>query len=394
MGNLISTREWLLLLLAAMAYVPGSYVVRHVAASPARRDITLPPEDLSWRTRKALARNLGLLAILCAIAVFIYTPTAVRLASMPSFWPLLIVAMGAWVLVSVAKSFVTGSVEPLTRGWTWTFTRVEQTKRYWLSLLWNATWGGLMLWLGVTMAFPSPDTRCRDVEDRLTPQEQVVACDAAIAAAPTEGLAGLFAARAYAKHRMGEEDAALSDYDKAIERDPNDSYALYNRALIYQHGEQNTFAIEDFTRSIALRRDNAEAFLNRGRVYFSVGRLDEARRDFTECLVLDPAQLTARALRGVTYVLSGENSRALQDFAAVRARAPDDADMLRGEALLQVRQGDLAAAERLLRGIVAKEPGDQWSQALLAHVYRKLGRDAEAEAIDYRLRIRPRSLRE
>jgi hypothetical protein len=89
----IPVTVWLSISLLIMAYLPARHVFRHIAHAPSRRDITLPREDLSWRTPRALFISLAALAALLAVGVYIHTPAAERFARSPEFMPLLMATM-------------------------------------------------------------------------------------------------------------------------------------------------------------------------------------------------------------------------------------------------------------------------------------------------------------
>lgn len=61
---------------------------------------------------------------------------------------LAIFAYCAWI---VAGGVRTGSIEPITRGWTLRFDRGESPWGFWLSLAWNATIGGLSLFCSIQL---------------------------------------------------------------------------------------------------------------------------------------------------------------------------------------------------------------------------------------------------
>lgn len=58
--------------------------------------------------------------------------------------------------------------------------------------------------------------------------------------------------RAYAYSKTGEPDLALTDCNSAIDIDPEQAYAYYNRGLAYKGLDMKTEAINDFEESITL----------------------------------------------------------------------------------------------------------------------------------------------
>ena len=76
----VPIQVWLLVAIVPSGFAWARYVFLYVAHSPARRDITKPPEDLSWRTTTKLYRSFAILASLIALSIFIFTPTAAAFA--------------------------------------------------------------------------------------------------------------------------------------------------------------------------------------------------------------------------------------------------------------------------------------------------------------------------
>ncbi len=146
----------------------------------------------------------------------------------------------------------------------------------------------------------------------------VEAFDQAIALWPTH--AESYMDRANARLKLGDEEGALTDGDRAAELDPN--YPLYRtltasrynaRGLKRPRPQELDAAIADFRRAHELvpkeaeyRKNLAAAFDRRAREHNQAGRLDEAVADYLESLKLEPddqkvltAAATALAGRGL-----------------------------------------------------------------------------------------------
>jgi tetratricopeptide (TPR) repeat protein len=84
-------------------------------------------------------------------------------------------------------------------------------------------------------------------------------------------------------------DKAISDYSKAIQLNPNNGDAYFNRGLIYSALRKYDKAIADFTEVISqLRRqarDNFEAYYNRGLAYAALRKYDKAISDYSEVIL-------------------------------------------------------------------------------------------------------------
>lgn len=382
----VPVQVWLLVAIAAAGYAPARYVVEHLAHSPANRDITLPPEDLGWRTSTRLALNLAVLAGLLALTVFIFTYEALRFARSAIFVPALLAAFGAVALSTVVRSSATGRISPLIQGIYSTFEREEQPKRYWASVAWNGMLGCLMLGLAPAAYRRPTEDACENYNDSHSSQQQLAACNELLAeGASGDRLAELLADRGIAYHGLADYNRALSDYSRAIELNPEDSYSLYNRALVHQQLGELAFAVQDFDASLRTRPNNEEAYLNRGLIFLDIGAFDKASADFTRAHELDPEDHWNLANRGISYAWMNDPARAEADFAAVEAVDPANFVVLRGRAVLAANTGDRHKAIRHLTDALEHDPSDAWSLKMRADIYWKMGLHDKARDDDEQL---------
>ncbi|QIK95924.1 tetratricopeptide repeat protein [Sphingomonas sp. HDW15A] len=351
----VPVRVWLLLLVGLFAWVPAQYVFQHVRSSPARRDITQPQVDVSWRTSEALLRNLSILLALAAFVAFIFTPFAERMAKGPRFMPALIAGLAAWALYTVLRGFRRGKIEPMIRGISEEYDRETQPKRFWASLIWNAVLGSMMSWGAYQL---NKDASQQVLEERCF-----------------EGK--LYSLSPNAKAACEE---VLSVYDDAVAVDPRDSYARYNRALAYARLGDFPRAIEDYSAAIKLRPNDGEAFSNRGIHYLDAMEYDLAIADFTRAHELDPKTSWPLAHRGIAHAWKGDTDEANRDFSAARALDPDNIVVMRGEILLAMNLAEFELAVKRANIVLAKEPDDLWALATRADAYRRLGETAKSRA--------------
>ncbi|KRA79730.1 tetratricopeptide repeat protein [Altererythrobacter sp. Root672] len=387
MFDAIPTKAWLLMAIAAAAFAPARYLYSHIEHSPRARDITMPPEDLGWRTSEQLIRSSVVLAGLAAIAIFIFTPAAEKFARSPEFFPILMLGFGAFAFFSVVDGLLKGRIEPLSRGSLGPYERDTQPKRFWASLSWNTVLGGAFVWLAFVTIGQADEERCYDRQTGHTPQEELSACNELLGRRhnSSQDRADILSARGYAYHRLGEYQKALADYDQAIDLDPANSYAFYNRGLIYQRLGDRRRALADYSASLKLRPENAGGYLNRGLTFLDIGRLDEAIADFTRLLELEPDNQWALVNRGIAYAWKDNRAAAERDFAAATAIDPSNTVVLRGRALLSARSGDMRKAVDFLTEALRLDPADAWSLRMRADLYWRLGEKEKSREDDDRL---------
>ena len=101
--------------------------------------------------------------------------------------------------------------------------------------------------------------------------------------------------RANSNFVMGEYDAAITDYSKAVELNPKESTIYFSRALAYFNNKNFTPAIADFDKVIELDPQEASAYFKRGAALEKVGNFEKALGDYQKTLELDAANEPAKA---------------------------------------------------------------------------------------------------
>lgn len=402
MLDLLPITVWLLIAVAMAAYFPALYVFDYVAKSPARRDITLPPEDLSWRTQRQLGRNVALLFALAAFAVFIHTPAATYLVRSDMFLPILLSAIGSFAISTVRKGYSSGIVEPLLRGANWEFDRQTQPRRFWISMSWNALLGGLCIAFGIGLFVDAPMKslwdRCVDRQEMQTPQERIASCSELLAAEDEDDRekARFTSLRGSAHFDLGDYRSALSDYAVAVRLDPQSSYHHYNVGIAHDNLGERSEAEEHYAAALRINPENFDAYINRGLIFLDTGRFDQAVSDFTRALEIRPNNVVPVANRGIAYAWKQDRARAERDFRTARATDPSNAVAFRGDALLAWWDDDMAGVVRHLTAAIDQNSRDIWSLTRRAEAYERLGdydkMTADLEALDRaRMRIAPDS---
>ena len=79
---------------------------------------------------------------------------------------------------------------------------------------------------------------------------------------------------------------AIEDYSKAIELDPDDADAYYNRGVAKKKLKDYYGAINDYSKAIELKPDYADAYVNRGISKEDLGDLNGACADWKKAASL------------------------------------------------------------------------------------------------------------
>lgn len=97
------------------------------------------------------------------------------------------------------------------------------------------------------------------------------------------------------KYKNGDVKGAISDYDKAIEMNP-DYYKAYNNRAIIETTElkNDTAALKDFDKAIEINPEYADAYLGRGTVKFNFKNLEGACKDWQKAHELGNIQASVQ----------------------------------------------------------------------------------------------------
>lgn len=127
---------------------------------------------------------------------------------------------------------------------------------------------------------------------------------------------------AQAKQAKGDLDGAISDYNSAIELDPKNPYAYYNRGLAKAAKGDVEGAVADYNRTIELNPKFPPAYNSRGNVKQAKGDLDGAMADYNRAIELDPEYADAYSNRSKAKQAKGDLDGAKADHN--RAEQPSE----------------------------------------------------------------------
>lgn len=91
-----------------------------------------------------------------------------------------------------------------------------------------------------------------------------------------------------AQGRLGNNEAAITAYQKAVERDPAHFRAYFNMGIRYGNIPQNLKAVECFKKALQLRPDDAMCHYSLALVSNLVGLTGEAIKLYQEAIRLNP----------------------------------------------------------------------------------------------------------
>jgi tetratricopeptide (TPR) repeat protein len=150
-------------------------------------------------------------------------------------------------------------------------------------------------------------------------------CDRAIASDNFSGdeLSNLYTNRGVRHQIRHELDAAVADYDQALQLNPKNKNALNDRGNAFSDQHKLDKALADFSKAIEIDPTYAYAYNNRATIYGQRGELDRAIADFDAAIRSHADYPKAYQNRGVTYLRKGDQAKAIADFEKGLSLNPD-----------------------------------------------------------------------
>ncbi|MDR2094776.1 MAG: tetratricopeptide repeat protein [Treponema sp.] len=109
-------------------------------------------------------------------------------------------------------------------------------------------------------------------------------------------------------------NAALENYNKSIELNPDNWSVFSNRGFLYDKMGKNALALADYIEAIYIKPDYAIAYNNRGIILERMGKYDEARDDYLDAIRLDPKFPEPYNNLGNIYCKQGNYKSAIQYY--------------------------------------------------------------------------------
>ncbi|MBP1594894.1 MAG: repeat-containing protein [Acidobacteria bacterium] len=122
---------------------------------------------------------------------------------------------------------------------------------------------------------------------------------------------------------QGKYAEAIVEFNKALEKAPDEVYVLANLADAYFKNGQNQEALDTYQKAIALKPDDAALVTNQGVVLGKMGKTEESKAAFQKAASLDPGAAAQNFYNlGATMVNSGQAKDAAEAFRqAIKADA-------------------------------------------------------------------------
>jgi tetratricopeptide (TPR) repeat protein len=204
----------------------------------------------------------------------------------------------------------------------------------------------------------SPDAEAYLTRARITPMDQrdafLADIDRALALGP-RGSTFAYELRAERRRRWGQGDLAMADVEMALKAWPESYSARHLRSMLNRDAGRYALAVKDL--DILLTREPDQAGLYNDRCWVRAlanSDLDKALTDCGAALTLSPGNAAILDSQALVKLRQGNLAGAIVDYDAALKARPDQAGSMFGRGIAKRRQGakaagdlDLAAARKL-----------------------------------------------
>ena len=159
--------------------------------------------------------------------------------------------------------------------------------------------------------------------------------------------------------RQRNHKAAIKDYNRAIDLNPEFTKAYLNRGHAKSNSGKHEEAIMDFDQVIKLDPGHIDAYFMRGIAQFFLEKFKEAITDFGQVTEFDPEHTDAYFMRGIAQFFLEKFKEAITDFGQVTEFDSEHADayFMQGIAKSFLKQYSRAIKDLKHAKILAKKQG-------------------------------------
>jgi tetratricopeptide (TPR) repeat protein len=119
--------------------------------------------------------------------------------------------------------------------------------------------------------------------------------------------------------QKGEWEHAISEYNAALEIEPDNASVLTNLGVVYYNTGELELAIEQYEKAVEIAPKDADIHSNLGAALVQVNQLERALDEYLLAVELDPELFEAQFGLGVVYALLGNNEKAIEAFETFQA---------------------------------------------------------------------------
>jgi tetratricopeptide (TPR) repeat protein len=128
--------------------------------------------------------------------------------------------------------------------------------------------------------------------------------------------------RGFSLANLGDYEGALIQYDRSLERDPDNADAWHNRGVCLRNMGRMDAAIGSFEKAVSIAPEHIAALRNLGTTLRGMGRLPECLPWLVRAVALDPHDETSWLNKALAEESLGLSSEAVESYRTFLALPP------------------------------------------------------------------------
>ena len=185
---------------------------------------------------------------------------------------------------------------------------------------------------------------------------------------------------------LGDHNAAVKNYEKAIIIKPDYAKAHFNLGGAFQDIGQLSSSVKSYEKSIFVEPSYAEAHNNLGNVLRELGQLDSAISYYEKALAINPKYIEAHYSLGSIYEEIGQLNSAVKCYEKVLVIKPEFSKMHNNLGVILQNQGQLNDAVKHLEEAITLSPDFAEAHNNLGNIHKDLN-DYDAAINCYEIAI-------
>lgn len=175
-------------------------------------------------------------------------------------------------------------------------------------------------------------------------------------------------------------DEAVSDFDRAVELAPDNSWAYANRGMSHFWRENYGSARRDFDNALELESENWVALQGEGMLFAMEQKFAQAIERFDRAIDINPAGEFARSRRAMAYMEVGRTSEALSEIETLVQEFPEDHFFFFLQSSILAYQEDWENALDSIAEAISLMPEEVAYYSQRSEIYEEMQRTDEALA--------------
>jgi len=189
---------------------------------------------------------------------------------------------------------------------------------------------------------------------------------------------------------LGQLDAAVKSYNKALAIKPDYAEAHYNLGNTLKELGQLDVAVKNYEQALAIKPDYAEAHSNLGNTLQERGQLKAAVKRYEKAIAIKPDYAEAQCNLGNTLKELGQLKAAVKRYEKALAIKPDFAEVYYNLGVTLQELGQLGAAVKSYEKVLAIKPDYAEARCNLGNTLQELGQlEAAVKRYEQALAIKP-----